>query len=129
MLPLISRFLLAPGIGLLPNRNCSVPPVTTPTVSAAGKYNPVLVSPELASDGLPAEPSAIAVRSTVAAAALVQAEPLLVKILPDVDGATLVTAPVPAPTEHYSPYAYPPPYRRPLRQAAKPTRSSDGHLL
>ena len=57
------KFLDPPGIGLDPSLNCSVPPATTPTVSAAGKYIPVLVSPELANEGAPTLPSPIAVKS------------------------------------------------------------------
>ena len=44
-------------MGLDPNLNCSVPPVTTPTVSAAMKAIPVLVSPVLAIAGAEALPS------------------------------------------------------------------------
>jgi hypothetical protein len=59
---------------------------------------PVLVSPEFAIDGDPTLPSATAVRSVAGEAALAHTVPLLVRTLPDVDGATLVTALVPAPT-------------------------------
>jgi hypothetical protein len=51
------RFLAV--VGFDPYRQTSVPPTATPTVSAAGKKMPVLVSPVLVTLGVDALPSGI----------------------------------------------------------------------